>query len=453
MITDKEFINRIWPQNCGDSLKVIEKSNLKKTFSNGKIGHNFLFKCEFQKYHFVIYRGKDEILKGNVLNPLIEKYEFLDKIWPQHCGDSLKIIEKIEKGKYKCQFQKYFYLGIFGKKEIISGKCLNPQIEKVEFVDKIWHQNCGDDLKILEKTNLRGNNGKGNFLFKCEFIKYPYIIYRPKVDIIKGECLNPLIEDKEFLNKIFVQNEGFSLKVLEKIKQKSKNKLFRCQFLEYPCEVIKRKDEILTGQVTNPNCPWKTKIKLHNFIKNNFKEKPTILELASLLNKTSSFISQIINKYNLQKNIYYQENKTQGEEDIYRFIKSFYFKEINCNSWILKDREIDIYLPDLKLGFEFNGIYWHSQEFKDKNYHLDKLKLANSKGIKLCYIWEDEWNNNQQEIEQWIKDIILKGHSDLYKNNLDKQGIWNLFYKEPQLIKRKVNSAIYFCWNCGNRYD
>jgi hypothetical protein len=34
--------------------------------------------------------------------------------------------------------------------------------------------------------------------------------------------------------------------------------------------------------------------------------------------------------------------------------------------------EIDIYLPELKLGFEFNGLYWHSNKFKEKNYHLNK---------------------------------------------------------------------------------
>lgn len=448
MITDKEFIEKTWPQNCGDSLKIIEKTLLKKTFSNGKIGNNFLFKCEFVKYPYIIYKEKNEILRGSVVNPLIEKYEFLDKSWIQHCGDIIDILDKVENGKYKCKFQKYPYIGVFGKKEIISGKCLNPQIEQVEFIEKIWPQNCGDSLRIIKKTNLRGNNGKGNTLFKCEFIKYPYIIYRPKIDILKGECLNPLIEDKEFLNKIFIQNEGFSLKVLEEIKQKSKNKLFRCQFLEFPCEVIKRKEEILTGQVRNPNCPWKNKTKLHNFIKSNFNKKPTISELASLLNKTYSYISQIINKFNLQEDLC--SNKTQGEEDIYKFIQSIYSKEINCNSWILKDKEIDIYLPDLKIGFEFNGIYWHSQEFKDKNYHLNKLKLANSKGIKLYFIWEDEWEYNKKEIKQWIKDILLRGNSSLYKNDLDKQGVWNLFYKEPQLIKREINSTVYFCWNCGN---
>jgi hypothetical protein len=50
--------------------------------------------------------------------------------------------------------------------------------------------------------------------------------------------------------------------------------------------------------------------------------------------------------------------------------------------------EIDI-LPELKLGFEFNGLYWHSNKFKEKNYHLNKTDWF--KKIYASYIWEDDW--------------------------------------------------------------
>jgi hypothetical protein len=44
----------------------------------------------------------------------------------------------------------------------------------------------------------------------------------------------------------------------------------------------------------------------------------------------------------------------------------------------------------LKLGFEFNGLYWHSNKFKEKNYHLNKTDWFKEKGI-YAYIWEDDW--------------------------------------------------------------
>lgn len=72
--------------------------------------------------------------------------------------------------------------------------------------------------------------------------------------------------------------------------------------------------------------------------------------------------------------------------------------------------EIDIYVPELKLGIELDGLYWHS-EFcgKDKNYHLDKTNFCNKKGIHLIHIFEDEYKNN--------KDIILDKISS-YTNSI-----------------------------------
>ena len=84
----EEFVNKIHPQNCGDSLKVISKSDKKQ-------GKDFLWKCEFIKYPYIIFATKGNILKGNLNNPQIEQVEFINKIWPQNCGDSLRIIVRV----------------------------------------------------------------------------------------------------------------------------------------------------------------------------------------------------------------------------------------------------------------------------------------------------------------------------------------------------------------------
>jgi len=55
--------------------------------------------------------------------------------------------------------------------------------------------------------------------------------------------------------------------------------------------------------------------------------------------------------------------------------------------------EIDIYLPDYKLGIELNGNYWHSfiGGGKSMSYHINKTKLCHEQEIKLIHIFEDEW--------------------------------------------------------------
>lgn len=77
--------------------------------------------------------------------------------------------------------------------------------------------------------------------------------------------------------------------------------------------------------------------------------------------------------------------------------------ELICNSRkILKSLELDIFIPDLNLAIEYNGIYWHSYHPTmytgltqiDLNYskyrHQNKSLACIKKGIRLLHIYEDE---------------------------------------------------------------
>ena len=78
-----------------------------------------------------------------------------------------------------------------------------------------------------------------------------------------------------------------------------------------------------------------------------------------------------------------------GIESLVRdFIHSNYKGEIILN---YRDvYELDIFLPELNIGIEVDGLYWHSTVNRDKNYHLLKMKYFNEKGIRVINIFEDE---------------------------------------------------------------
>ena len=77
------------------------------------------------------------------------------------------------------------------------------------------------------------------------------------------------------------------------------------------------------------------------------------------------------------------------ESELYEFIKDNYSGQIILN---YKDKfEIDIYLPELKIGFEFNGIWWHSSKYKENNYHINKTNFFKERNIRIIHIWEDDW--------------------------------------------------------------
>ena len=63
-------------------------------------------------------------------------------------------------------------------------------------------------------------------------------------------------------------------------------------------------------------------------------------------------------------------------------------------SWLKLDTkepcEIDIYIPELNLGIEYNGTYWHSSKKKEKDYHQRKYNICKQNCIDLIHIFEFE---------------------------------------------------------------
>jgi hypothetical protein len=122
-----------------------------------------------------------------------------------------------------------------------------------------------------------------------------------------------------------------------------------------------------------------------------------------------------INKYVLKNRILYgienlcticnpiSEQSSIKEKEISEFIKTLNINQINNERSILNGKEIDIYLPDHKLGIEFNGLYWHSNIKIMFNYHLIKTEECEKQGIQLLHVFEDEWIMKKDIVKSIIK--------------------------------------------------
>lgn len=98
---------------------------------------------------------------------------------------------------------------------------------------------------------------------------------------------------------------------------------------------------------------------------------------------------------------------SRKELDLLDYIKSIYTGWIETNDRnIISPKELDIVLPDLGIAIEFNGTYYHSEQFKDRYYHLDKTKDVESFGYRLIHINEDEWNDKQDIVKSRLKSIL-----------------------------------------------
>lgn len=98
-----------------------------------------------------------------------------------------------------------------------------------------------------------------------------------------------------------------------------------------------------------------------------------------------------------------------AESDLFTEISKLYQGTIIRNARVLNNTDIDIYLPELNLGIEFDGLYWHSDTHKDKHYHYNKTKVASEKGIRLIHVFESEWLHK--------RDIVLKRLNSILGNN------------------------------------
>lgn len=150
-----------------------------------------------------------------------------------------------------------------------------------------------------------------------------------------------------------------------------------------------------------------SKEKLANVIGDS---KPSPLDVADMLGISYPHAVKLINKYGLgdlisKSNNYYMEN------EIVDYIRELVGDNVEIqlkNRSILDGKELDIYIPSLKIAVEFNGTYWHSDLYKDTKYHQLKTIKCAQRGIRLIHIFEYEWLDKLKriKIEKYLRDIL-----------------------------------------------
>lgn len=142
-------------------------------------------------------------------------------------------------------------------------------------------------------------------------------------------------------------------------------------------------------------------------------KRVTTYDITEITNKSKASRTTVLRFLKNQNISIDTQYNSKSEIEIYDFIK-----HNNSEISIIQGeksvigQQLDIYMPKLKLAIEFNGDYWHQIDCVhrtiDKNYHLRKTELCESKGIRLIHIWEHEWKNNQ-DFCKYVIDCYLNG--------------------------------------------
>lgn len=102
----------------------------------------------------------------------------------------------------------------------------------------------------------------------------------------------------------------------------------------------------------------------------------------------------------------YPNQSSKVERDLLEFVESLGIKAYPKSREVLKDLEYDIWIPDKKIAVEYNGVYWHSDQYKDPGYHYVKFKRSRDHGVKLIQIFEDEYKRKPHIIKNRLRAIL-----------------------------------------------
>lgn len=94
------------------------------------------------------------------------------------------------------------------------------------------------------------------------------------------------------------------------------------------------------------------------------------------------------------------------------FIESLGIKT-QLNHVLKNNKQVDI-LCSNNIGFEYDGLYWHNDLRKDKNYHWNKTLQAQVEGIRLIHIFEDEWLHCCDIVKSRIRNLFGVTESRIY---------------------------------------
>lgn len=250
--------------------------------------------------------------------------------------------------------------------------------------------------------------------------------------------------DPEIVEKISSTNEikygnKFSI-ISQDIKEKIKKTNFEIYGFENPSKNKSIANKIKKGVTETLN-------------KKTFENIQNLLQIDSENRNFLIFCNSCQREFLITWSLFYKRRETNTvictncnaidkhqsglEINLYNYIRDIYTGDIIRNHR-LDGKEVDIYLPEIKTAFEFNGVYWHSDLFKHRDYQKEKSVICQSNGINLFHIWEDDWLFKNEIVKSMIENKIgltkrkIMARKCLVKNIEDKNLVYD-FLQENHL--------------------
>jgi len=145
-------------------------------------------------------------------------------------------------------------------------------------------------------------------------------------------------------------------------------------------------------------------------------------------------------------------NRSGYEKELCEFLDYYNIKYQTNIKIENTNQEIDIFIPEFKIGIEINGLYWHNELFKNDSYHLEKTINCEKHNIRLIHIFEDEWIYKKDIVKSIILNKLNLTDRIIYARKCEIRKIDSKTSKkfmEDNHIQGSVNSKV----NIGLFYE
>ena len=96
-------------------------------------------------------------------------------------------------------------------------------------------------------------------------------------------------------------------------------------------------------------------------------------------------------------------------------------------------------------------MYWHSEEYLNNNYHLNKTQECEKQSIKLIHIFEDEWLYKQEIVKSRLQNILGLTPNKIYGRKTEIREVSSKITKEFLIdnhiqgnVNSKINLGLYY---------
>ena len=343
--------------------------------TNNKSGHKTK-----ESWFIKNYPKEHDIIINYCDNKISKESSFKEKIWfyfndlkckpkCRFCNSEVKFSERFDRGYNQfCSLECANNSGLLTEKQKLSNLKNHGVEYYTQHKDFVKKQRQTKLFKYGDENYNNVNQIKKTKLDRYGNDSWVNVDKAKKTNLEKYGVDNPS-KSKEIINKIiykFNNKYGYnspsqSPEIKEKIKSsilnKIKSKFHNNEFVNYDFD----KSEYT---LRCPTCDLNYQISMPLYNERNRLGYCTCTSCNPIgIPKTSSYENEIID-----------------------FIKTIYKGEIRNGVRNLIKQEVDIFIPEFNFGIEFNGLYWHSDLFKSKNYHLNKT-FELKKLVLSCYIF------------------------------------------------------------------